>query len=511
MEKMKYKVLIVDDEEIVCRGLAQFVKWQEHGFEVAGIAHSVEEALLQMEHTDFSVIFLDIRMPGKTGLDMLQELRESYPAVKTVILSGFSEFSYAREAIRYGAVDYLSKPVNLKEVEALLERLRQELVREREDYLVRNNRVEGLLTSIVKGFTEAQPEKYQLPELRKWYGCLARLLDHELTEEEILRKKELLRKEIKTVVPDSVILNESVYGLFAIIPYEDAAEPEHFVSLLEQACLAEQEWACGISKFKHGIQALRESYQEAERAFRYQRAGEKYRIVWYQNIASLFVQNAPEIQDILKNLVGGLANPQERTGASWQLREALDSLCLQQPALAQFQAACIGCLIEMNGLLEGMKPKGIKQQPELNAVLERILLSSDHQATIGCMMDYVDRMAAALCSEDESLIGKGVIREVQLFIQKNYSENITLNLLADQFYLHPNYLSKLFKEKTGKNFVEYMTEVRMEQAKKLLRDPDNRIADISTMVGYDNTRYFNKVFKQHTEMTPSEYRETLPV
>lgn len=141
-----YKVLIVDDEEIVCRGLAQFIKWQEHGFMVAGTAHSADEALLQLKHTDFDVIFLDIRMPNKTGLEMLQELQKSRICVKTVILSGFSEFSYAREAIRYGAVDYLSKPVNLKEVEALLDRLKAELIKEREDFAVRCNRVEGLLT-----------------------------------------------------------------------------------------------------------------------------------------------------------------------------------------------------------------------------------------------------------------------------------------------------------------------------------------------------------------------------
>ncbi len=80
-------------------------------------------------------------------------------------------------------------------------------------------------------------------------------------------------------------------------------------------------------------------------------------------------------------------------------------------------------------------------------------------------------------------------------------------MLAEQFYLHPNYLSRLFKEKTGKNFVEYMTEIRMEQVKKLLENPDNRIADISIMVGYDNARYFNKGFKPYMGMTPSEYRE----
>ena len=156
---MAYKVLIVDDEEIVCRGLAKFVKWQEYGFSVEGIAYSVDEALALMERTAMDVVFMDIRMPGKTGLDMLQIIQKSYPGVKSVILSGFSEFSYAREAIRYGAVDYLNKPVNLKEVEELLERLGKDFMEERRAQEVRNNRIEGLLLSAVKGYSRLEQEK----------------------------------------------------------------------------------------------------------------------------------------------------------------------------------------------------------------------------------------------------------------------------------------------------------------------------------------------------------------
>ena len=114
---MKYQVLIVDDEEIVCRGLSQFVKWSEHGFEVAGIAHSADDALMLVEKLSIHVVFMDIRMPGKSGLELLKILRLEAPAVKCIILSGFADFSYAQEAMRYGALDYLTKPVNLGEVE----------------------------------------------------------------------------------------------------------------------------------------------------------------------------------------------------------------------------------------------------------------------------------------------------------------------------------------------------------------------------------------------------------
>ena len=115
---MNYQVLIVDDEEIVCRGLSQFVKWEEHGFEVAGIAHSADDALTLAEKLPIDLVFTDIRMPGRSGLDLLKALRLEAPSIKCVILSGFADFSYAQEALRYDAADYLTKPVNLREVEA---------------------------------------------------------------------------------------------------------------------------------------------------------------------------------------------------------------------------------------------------------------------------------------------------------------------------------------------------------------------------------------------------------
>ena len=506
---MAYKVLIVDDEEIVCRGLTQFVKWQEHGFQAAGSANSVEEALLQLEHMEVAVIFLDIRMPGKTGLDMLQILQQSYPGIKTVILSGFSEFSYAREAIRYGAVDYLSKPVNLQEVETLLDRLKAEFEKEGREKEIRDNRIEGLLISVVKGVSEVEQEKYQLPSLESWYGFSARLMVNDVPDEEIGLKKEALRKNIKAIVPDAYVLDQDVYGIFAVIPCSEGTEAEKFAVMLEQTCRVEQEWACGLSKYKHGVRDLREGYQEAEYALRYRRAREKRGIVWYKNIETLYAQSAPEVPDIVMELTGKLMNPEERAQAAAQMELALENICMQRPVITRFQTTCIRCLIEMNSMLESIEPKGLDLHGQLNKVLENILFCSDYKTTIACMTDYVRLLASGLDGTDEKQLGKGVIREIQLFIRKNYSKNITLNMLAEQFYLHPNYLSRLFKEKTGKNFVEYMTEIRMEQVKKLLENPENRIADISIMVGYDNTRYFNKVFKQSVGMTPSEYRERL--
>lgn len=124
------------------------------------------------------------------------------------------------------------------------------------------------------------------------------------------------------------------------------------------------------------------------------------------------------------------------------------------------------------------------------------------------MIRYVKWLTGLFGTADEQSLGKDVIREIQLFIRQHYADNVSLNSLAEQFFLHPNYLSRLFKEKTGQNFIDYLTEVRMEKVKELLKNSDRKIVEICDLAGYDNPRYFSKVFKQYTGMTPSEYRES---
>lgn len=204
-----------------------------------------------------------------------------------------------------------------------------------------------------------------------------------------------------------------------------------------------------------------------------------------------------------------LTNPEKRNDAPKKLENDLRLIWNQGFTIMQFQTICIQYLIELNSFHQGLKIKNVDLHRQLNQTLRDILLSNDFEATIVCMIDHIKNLVNQLNEADEQQLGKGVIKEIQLFILTHYGENITLNMLAEQFYLHPNYLSRFFKEKTGKNFIEYLTEVRMEKVKELLVNTDNKVVDISLMVGYDNPRYFSKVFKQFTGMTPSEYREKL--
>ena len=409
-----YQVLIVDDEEIVCRGLARFVKWEKYGFQVAGTAASGEEALSILGKKPIDLIFMDIRMPQMTGLELLKLVKEQYSQTKCVILSGYSDFSYAQEAIRNGASDYLTKPVVLKDIETLLERLSSEFTHQQKESLIHTNRMEALLLSAVKGYSHIDPHRYDLPNLKQWYGLSMILKNKTFSQMEIDEKKQQMRSQISSVIPSAIFLDDELSSLFALLPWESDTSFDSLTALLEQLCFGLKEWSCGASSLKYGFGELQEGWEESRKA-------------------QLFHQTKPTDSIILySNIKQNLA-------------------CTPTPALD------------------------------------------------------ISREVP-----DEKNINKDVIQEIQNFICCHYAENISLNSLAEQFYLHPNYLSRLFKEKTGHNFVEYLTEIRMEKVKELLRSSNKKIIEICDMTGYDNPRYFSKVFKQYTGMTPREYRDTLP-
>lgn len=509
---MIYQVFIVDDEEIVCRGLSQFVKWKKHGFEVAGTAFCVDDALAQLKHTHVDVVFMDIRMPGKTGLDLLKILQEEYPDIKSVILSGFSDFSYAREALRLGAVDYLTKPVQLQEIEALLDRLRADFEQLQEEARVHANRLEDLLLSAARGHSALDTKRlcFSLPS--HYYVLCFSLVSQELSEAEISDKKAKLRGQISALLPGSpegtpIFINDEIFSMFVIFPCKSDAELDSFLEIMEQFCLDLQDWICGISMQADGANSLHTAYEEAGRALRYRRAGAKSGVILYRNIKALFSQSAVSLQDVLPDILCKLTDPDMRREAPGLLQNALTSSLTPGLTLTQYQTACIHFLIEINSYFQGQSLQPEALHAELNAVLGRLMLCQNYGSSADCMMQYLNWLIDLLNQDDEQQLGKGAIREIQLYIRQHYQENITLNSLAERFFLHPNYLSRLFKEKTGENFVEYLTEVRMERVKELLRNSDRKIIEICAMTGYDNPRYFSKVFKQYTGMTPKEYRE----
>ena len=280
------------------------------------------------------------------------------------------------------------------------------------------------------------------------------------------------------------------------------------MSILEQVCCTDGCWAMGISRKKSGINRLTEAFQESQQAMRYLMADTRKKVIFYQNIEKLFSEKSSQIQKILTEFLCKLNGGEDKTQIIRWLEQVLTAMeSTEKMSVLEFQTVCIRFLIEMNGHLQETGLEKEVLHDRLNEVLQQLLCCENSQDVLRWMLSYLEWVTRSLEHADNHQISGGVVAEIQNFIRQHYQENISLNMLAEQFYMHPNYLSRLFKEKTGKNFVDYLVQIRMQKVKELLKNSDYKIIEICSMVGYDNPRSFSKAFKHYAGMTPKEYRE----
>ena len=173
-----YRILLVDDEEEVRRGIIRKMEWESLGFEVAGDAENGEEALEKVEQLQPDVVITDIRMPYMDGLTLTRRIRQKYPSMRVLIFSGFDDFEYAQQAIKLNVTEYILKPVNVEELSEILTRVRENLDEEieqrsninslRESYL-RNQPIlrELFLNDLVRGATD---EEAVMPKMEEYGG-----------------------------------------------------------------------------------------------------------------------------------------------------------------------------------------------------------------------------------------------------------------------------------------------------------------------------------------------------
>ena len=499
---MIYQTLIVDDEEIVCRGLKEFVKWREHGFEVADIAYSVDEALAVLEKKEISLIVTDIKMPQKTGLDLLKIVAQKYPEIKVVILSGHSDFQFAKTALQYKAVDYLTKPVNLKEVEELLDKIYLQIEQDVKSAAVQKRRMESVLLSMAKGYLPYEKEGNQIPEIERWYGIAIGLKKKEYSF--LKETMEEIHKQLVGVLQEAIILPYETAKIFIVLPVKSIHTLDEVLMLLSNMISEDKECFWGISNLKFGMEKITEGFCEANQALNYMLVRQKGDIIYYKNIETLYEVQIPDMGNFLNEIMGKITDHEGKEQALTSIADYLSGWYMKNKEFSQFQIMCIRGLIEIKGLLQNIQSYTIED--EFNQVLSSLMSSKTYQQIEKKVIDYISSLITIIDQESEVQLNTGVIREVQLYLHQHFDENVSLQILAKEFYLHPNYLSRLFKEKTGENFVDYLTKIRMNKVKELLRTTNYKIVEICEMVGYENPRYFSKAFKQFTGRTPKEYR-----
>lgn len=516
-------VLLVDDEAVDLEWLKRRVEQSGLSVRVAGTARSGFDALKRLEEMPVDIILSDIRMPIMSGIEFARKAKKKHPAVQIAFISGHEDFRYAREAIQLNAFDYLLKPVEDQALHAMLSSLCAKVEREKEQHRALSETLSLVNRELLLRYLReqapapAEPHIRSLLEPRMQRGMAVALCEIDdwewksaaMREEERQRTKQrldrFLEREAKAWQGILLDLPPNRYAILADWPREtSAASLQKLIDAVrEQFPLT---FTVGLGKFVHRLEQLPESFREAKAALNLKWLLGKDRLIRGESLTfadSSFAADA-DVEKVCGELVEALFH--------------YDLVAIDDGLRALFPAHAAGA----------NKPEVYDRVVRITSRLHADLLGqgenlyellkwdAQHPAPLfrfETMHDVVSWLRRRFFELSELLYAKRrrqkrkLIEAVMKAVEEEIEHKPTLKRMADRFQFSPNYLGYLFKEETGMHFSDYVSEVRMRRVCRLLLDPTLKIYEIAERCGYKNIIYFNRQFKQHTGLTPGQYRK----
>lgn len=529
------KVVLVEDETVIREGIRDTVPWEEYGYQFVGEAADGEMALSVIRQTRPDVLITDVKMPFMDGLTLSRMVSEEFPKTKILIISGYDDFEYARQAIEVGVEQYLLKPITKMNLKKALLELREKIEadQEQQDYQAqfsseiheyegfnRRRFFEKLLDgdlSVKEIYDEAG--KLNIDLTASGYNIFFLYIKERegLTEEQKdffeEKQEEILHYFLRH--PQFVLFswNVNCYGVLVRIEKSDEGFEESAIEKVASMCEQEKEllhWYLAVGKKVERLSTLPESYQVANHHLAYRFILPNQHVLTEQSLANYMadtneqsinaVDSAKMDPEIIREFLNQ-GNQNEITDFVESylqgIREALQSNMFRDYVVLNIRFAILAYV------------QNLGATPEEHAKLLGRPWLDMHLKPQDVEEYFVDMLQAALqIREKESdYQSSRVLRRALEYVDKNYEkESISLNEVASEVKVSANYLSAIFSQNQQKTFVEYVTGKRMEKAKKLLKTTDKSSSEIALQVGYKDPHYFSFVFKKTQGVSPRDYR-----
>lgn len=525
------KILIVDDERRICRLINRLIDYKRFGLSLAGCAYDGTSALELIRQEKPQIVITDIKMPGMDGLELIKKTRELGLDAHFIILSGYGTFDYARSAIRYQVDDYLLKPVN----EAVL-----------------NETLEKLCGVIAA--QDARRGKAQVME-EELESAAQRMRSYFISSL-IYNPAELQGKSIETLNEEYSLSFQP--GLFRVailnlIPREQEARITAIVRQVDQLfrlAMTERCLDCKSMIDKERIILVLNYKRELGPRMNGMLEYAFNNLAMNQEISS-FVQMILIMGDVTDS-PAGLYDSFRSADRSMNLGilRGYNACYTAAPGghhnlvpdeeeraamLRAIEAASKQPLIDLVADMTRRRLPALLENPaEMDSVIHIMGAYAEYAAAQDVRSDafaeirnqalYHYRVCSCL-EEVEKLVADGIwkmkeiyeeiragkqslpVVKAKQFIDKNYEKPISLESVAKEVYLSPAYFSAVFKKEVGVNFSDYLAQVRIERAKRLLTNIKYSVAEVAAAVGYPDQRYFSRVFKKLTGVNPLEYRK----
>ena len=520
------KIMIVDNEAVIRKGLANCIRWETLGCIVAAQAVNGIDALQQIPVRQPDIVISDIRMPGIDGLELAHRIREQYPHIQVIILTGFPDFEYAQRAIEYQVVDFVLKPTTVENLTRAIEKAKLRLAKEQSSEelerrlasksernleLERGMLLHDLIHCVDLSHLYVLNRMAQLSlDLSDYHMLRLDVAPLEAEEEAPdllpqLRQSQKLMTDSLTecsvyFVPHGAQACYAVVcGADTPVLQERCMEVVDIVGSLPQFLLS-----IGISSRFTDPMLMSDAVEQADCASQAARYSEERAVVCYEQLAQIPPQTMKCIFSDLRLLQSAIENQNPNVAQS-TLQHLFDFIRSNQFPLQTIRNICV--LIYqfcINQLL-----------PSESASFSQTGFSSWKKITDG---DSVEQLQNLMQQQIEHLLERtkvyavdvgSVVTTIQSYIQQNLAEDLSLELLAGLVHLSPNYLSRLFKNSAGQTISSYIQNARVDQAKRLLCTTSLKTYEVGERVGINDPVYFSRIFKKVTGISPKEYKNSI--
>ncbi|MBS4218394.1 response regulator [Bacillus sp. FJAT-49711] len=506
------RLLIVDDEQIVREGLQAILLKSFPDMEIEE-AKNGKMALEKAESFIPDLVLMDIKMPGMSGLETIQKINEINPTIKFIMITAYAEFEYAKSAMKLGVKDYLLKPSKASEVIQTVSKVINEINEEkksRQESILQQNALKKVLT-IVETDVVTQLLFDHVHEIH--LDELVGLLHTPMTSEKFVMSillphdSESLYAEIKKRVRKvGSAWVGTLYGrqipIIVFRQHHESFRSQAITLAREILSVANSEdrsgWFVGIGNVCDSLDKIRQSYQESLIATRDSSLPVKY--LFYSDIPLAGSRIDGYHPKKIENKLFDQIRNGHWTDITKDVSELIGFFENKDVSLIETQQRVLELLWIISRVLNeiGVEPDTplysfqIKDFRQLRTETNHLLNQMWQSYT-----DYQNRV------EDDT------IKQIRHYIIEHSHKEISLDRISQKFELSPIYISKLFKEQLGVNYIAFLTECRLEKAKKLMLDPEKSLKEITFDVGYQDPNYFSKVFKKMYGESPTEYRRSL--
>lgn len=521
------KLMIVDDEIGVAKAMQSLYNWEELGIDTTYVFDQSADALEQLKKKDTDILITDIMMPGIDGLELTQQALELFPETKVIMCSGYDDFEYAQKAVRLGVMEYLLKPVTIEEIVSAVQKAIHKINQERSKHKIEQEYAKNIdlysknaknmySSLLIRENRELSGEELseflrliQAETLPEWGVCFCvRVIGQ--NENRLWNLEEDL--SILYFAIDN-ILNEMLEGrgcafdpgIHAAAAFLFGMNSQEDISRISQCRASLQDMlgiriAVGIGKITKPITNLFESYRQARIACEHCAFYLKDEMLNFEDMHLTYSYPVDLEKKLLEKIAVTGTEKKERLEAA--VGTYFDEVSKQANLSAEnMKSICDSLLIACVKKLHTLNPDAMPLQHWLKKEQDFQSMRDVRENLIRKLKELED-----VLKMDRTDKNKILIENVKSYIAENLSKNLSLEAVSKRFYFSSRYFAHLFKEYAGRNYMDYVNDVRMEEAQRCLIHTNMSIHEVAKRVGYDDQGHFCRNFKKFTGKSPSAYR-----